>query len=204
MLKVGITGGIGSGKSTVCRVFSVLGIPVFNADVEAGRLQNEDPQIGTELIGIFGSDIYSAEGLLNRKKLASIVFNDSGLLEKLNSIIHPAVHREFKKWSARNSDFPYVIYEAAILFETGSFRNFDFTILVVADEQERIERVSKRDHSRPEDVLQRMNNQMMDKEKIKMADFVIENNDNQLIISQILKLDQLLKSKSHVWKMDRW
>ena len=203
MLKVGITGGIGSGKSTVCKVFSVLGIPVFNADVEAGRLQNEDPQIGTELIGIFGSEIYSAEGLLNRKKLASIVFNDSGLLEKLNSIIHPAVHREFEKWSARNSNFPYVIYEAAILFETGSFRNFDFTILVVADEQERIDRVSKRDHSRPEDVLQRMNNQMMDKEKIKMADFVIENNDNQLIISQILKLDQLLKSKSHVWKMDR-
>ncbi|MCK9618815.1 MAG: dephospho-CoA kinase [Lentimicrobiaceae bacterium] len=203
MLKVGITGGIGSGKSTVCRVFSVLGIPVFNADVEAGRLQNEDPQIGTELIGIFGSDIYSAEGLLNRKMLASIVFNDRGLLEKLNSIIHPAVHREFEKWSARNSDFPYVIYEAAILFETGSFRNFDFTILVVADEQERIERVSKRDHSRPEDVVQRMNNQMMDKEKIKMADFVIENNDNQLIISQILILDQLLKSKNHVWKMDR-
>jgi len=203
MLKVGITGGIGSGKSTVCRVFSVLGIPVFNADIEAGRLQNEDPQIGTELIGIFGPEIYSAEGLLDRKKLASIVFNNSELLDKLNSIIHPAVHREFEKWSTRNSNFPYVIYEAAILFETGSFRNFDFTILVVADEQERIERVSKRNHSRPEDVLQRMNHQLKDKEKIKMADFLIENNDNQLIIPQILKLDQLLKSKSHVWKMDR-
>jgi len=203
MLKVGITGGIGSGKSTVCRVFSVLGIPVFQADVEAGRLQNEDPKIGSELIGIFGAEIYSEEGLLNRKKLASIVFNDRELLEKLNCIIHPAVHREFEKWSTRNSNFPYVIYEAAILFETGNFRNFDFTILVVADEQERIERVSKRDHSKPEEVLQRMNNQLMDKEKIKMADFVIENNDNQLIISQILKLDQLLKSKSHVWKMDR-
>ncbi|MCX6221800.1 MAG: dephospho-CoA kinase [Bacteroidia bacterium] len=203
MLKVGITGGIGSGKSTVCRVFSVLGIPVFQADVEAGRLQNEDPKIISELIGIFGPEIYSKEGLLNRKKLASIVFNDRGLLEKLNSIIHPAVHREFEKWSARNSNFPYVIYEAAILFETGNYRNFDFTILVVADEQERIERVSKRDHSKPEDVVQRMNNQLMDKEKIKMTDFVIENNDNQLIISQILKLDQRLKSKSHVWKMDR-
>jgi len=155
------------------------------------------------LIGIFGAEIYSEEGLLNRKKLASIVFNDRELLEKLNCIIHPAVHREFEKWSTRNSNFPYVIYEAAILFETGNFRNFDFTILVVADEQERIERVSKRDHSKPEEVLQRMNNQLMDKEKIKMADFVIENNDNQLIISQILKLDQLLKSKSHVWKMDR-
>ena len=203
MLKVGITGGIGSGKSTVCRVFSVLGIPVFQADVEAGRLQNEDPKIISELIGMFGSEIYSLEGSLNRKMLASIVFNDRGLLEKLNSIIHPAVHHEFEEWSAGNLNFPYVIYEAAILFETGSYHNFDFTILVVADEKERIERVSKRDHSRPEDVLQRMNNQLMDKEKIKMADFVIENNDNQLIISQILKLDQLLKSRSHVWKMDR-
>ncbi len=203
MLKVGITGGIGSGKSTVCRVFSVLGIPVFNADVEAGRLQNEDPEIISELIEIFGSKIYSSEGSLNRKRLASIVFNNSELLDKLNCIIHPAVHREFEKWSACNPNFPYVIYEAAILFETGSYRNFDFTILVVADEQERIERVSKRDHSRSEDVLQRMNHQLKDKEKIKMADFVIENNDNQLIISQILKLDQLLKSKSHVWKMDR-
>jgi dephospho-CoA kinase len=203
MLKVGITGGIGSGKSTVCRVFNVLGIPVFNADVEAGRLQNEDPRIGAELIRIFGSEIYSEEGLLKRKKLASIVFNDRGLLEKLNSIIHPAVHREFEKWSASHSKFPYVIYEAAILFETGSFRSFDFNILVVADEKERIERVSKREHSRPEDVLQRMNHQMKDEEKLKMTDFVIENNDNQLIISQILKLDELLKSKSHVWKMDR-
>lgn len=203
MLKVGITGGIGSGKSTVCRVFNVLGIPVFHADAEAGRLQNEDPKICAKLKGIFGPEIYSAEGLLNRKKLASIVFNDRGLLEKLNSIIHPAVHLEFEKWSARNTDSPYLIYEAAILFETGSFRNFDCTILVVADEQERIERVSKRDHSKPEDVVQRMNNQLMDKEKIKMADFVIKNNDNQLIISQILKLDQLLKSKNHVWKMDR-
>lgn len=203
MLKVGITGGIGSGKSTVCRVFGVLGIPVFKADVEAGRLQNEDPKIGSELIDIFGPEIYSVDGLLDRKKLASIVFNDRGLLEKLNSIIHPAVQKEFEKWSAGNSNFPYVIYEAAILFETGSSRNFDFTILVVADEQERIERVSKRDHSKPEEIMQRMKNQLMDKEKIKMADFVIENNDNQPIMSQILKLDQLLKSKSHVWKMDR-
>ncbi len=203
MLKVGITGGIGSGKSTVCKVFSVLGIPVFNADVEARRLQNEDPQVIADLIGIFGLDIYSEEGLLNRKKLASIVFNDRELLEKLNCIIHPAVHRVFEEWSAGNSNFPYVIYEAAILFETGSYHNFDFTVLVVADVQERIERVSKRDHSRPEDVLQRINHQLADKDKIRLADFVIENNDNQLIIAQILKLDQLLKSKSHVWKMDR-
>ena len=199
MLKVGITGGIGSGKSTVCRVFSVLGIPVFHADLQAGRLQNEDSQIVKEMKGIFGSEIYSPEGLLNRKMLASIVFSNRELLVKLNGIIHPAVHKEFEKWSAGYSNFPYVIYEAAILFETGSYHNFDFTILVVADEQERIERVSRRDYSSPEDVLQRMKYQMKDVEKLKMADFVIENNDNQLIISQILKLDQLLKSKSHVW-----
>ncbi|MCK9411277.1 MAG: dephospho-CoA kinase [Prolixibacteraceae bacterium] len=203
MLKVGITGGIGSGKSTVCRVFSVLGIPVFHADLQAGRLQNEDPGIVKELKGLFGLEIYSAEGLLNRRMLASIVFNNRALLGKLNGIIHPAVHREFEIWSAGFSDFPYIIYEAAILFETGNFRNFDYTILVIADEQERIQRVSKRDNSRAEEVIQRMSNQMTDKEKIKMADFIIENNDNQLIISQVLKLDQLLRSKSHVWKMDR-
>jgi dephospho-CoA kinase len=203
MLKVGITGGIGSGKSTVCRVFSVLGIPVFHADLQAGKLQNEDSQIVKELTEIFGPEIYSAEGLLNRKMLASIVFSNRGLLEKLNGIIHPAVHREFEKWCAGYATFPYVIYEAAILFETGNFRNFDFTIVVIADEQERIQRVIKRDLSKLEEVLQRMSHQMVDKEKIKMADFVLENNDNQLIISQIIKLDQLLKSKSHVWKMDR-
>ncbi|MEI7831152.1 MAG: dephospho-CoA kinase, partial [Prolixibacteraceae bacterium] len=140
MFTVGITGGIGSGKSTACKVFGILGIPVFQADIIAGRLQNEDPLIKRKLVLIFGKEIYGEDGLLDRKKLASIVFNDNQLLEKLNNIIHPAVQLEFVHWKVKYSLNPYILYEAAILFETGSFRKFDYTILVVADEKERIER----------------------------------------------------------------
>jgi dephospho-CoA kinase len=203
MLTIGITGGIGSGKSTVCRVFRVLGAPVFQADLVARKLQDEDPEIRGRLIELFGPEIYTENGLLNRKKLAEIIFSDLLLLEKVNNLIHPAVHRELKKWKEQMFKFPYVLYEAAILFETGNFRSFDYTILVVADQKERIERVMKRDNLSAEAVLQRMNNQMKDADKIILADFIIENNDNQLIIPQILKLDQFLKSNSHVWKMDR-
>jgi dephospho-CoA kinase len=203
MVTVGITGGIGSGKSTACKVFGILGIPVFQADVIAGKLQNEDSLIKESLTNLFGKEIYTAESLLDRRKLASIVFNNKQLLEKLNSIIHPAVQLEFLHWKEKFVQKPYILYEAAILFETGSFRKFDFTILVVADEKERIERVIKRDHSNVKAVLMRMHHQMHDTEKRELADFIIENNDNQLIIPQILKLDQILKSNSHVWKMDR-
>jgi len=203
MLTIGITGGIGSGKSTVCRVFRVLGAPVFQADLVARRLQDEDPEIRDRLIELFGPEIYAENGLLNRKKLAEIIFKDQLLLDQVNNLVHPAVHREFKKWKEQMFKFPYLLYEAAILFETGNFRSFDYTILVVADQKERIERVMKRDNLSAEAILQRMNNQMKDADKIILADFIIENNDNQLIISQVLKLDQFLKSNSHVWKMDR-
>jgi len=196
MLTIGITGGIGSGKSTVCKVFRVLGIPVFQSDYVAGRLQNEDPRIKSSLIELFGPEIYSEDGLLNRKKLAGIIFNDHLLLEKTNNLIHPAVHQEFKNWKERLANFPYVLYEAAILFETGSFHNFDYTILVIADEKERMERVMKRDHATAEAILLRMGHQMTDQKKKMMADFIIENNDDQLIIPQILKIDQILKSKA--------
>ena len=203
MLTVGITGGIGSGKSTVCKVFRVLGIPVFQADAVARQLQNEDPDIQKSLIALFGREIYSEDGLLNRRMLAKIIFNDKELLEKVNRLIHPAVHREFDSWKAAQQKTPYVLYEAAILFETGSAHNFDYTILVMADERERIERVMKRDQLTATAIQQRMQNQMNDAEKQKLADFVVGNNDNQMIIPQIIKLDQILKSKSHVWKMDR-
>jgi dephospho-CoA kinase len=203
MLTVGITGGIGSGKSTVCRVFGVLGIPVFQADSVAARLQNQDPSVKKGLIGLFGPQIYQEDGLLNRKQLAGIIFDDKLLLEEINKIIHPAVHKEFNHWKIqKENQFPYALYEAAILFETGSFRSFDFTILVIADEKERMDRVIKRDHSTAEAVKKRMSNQMKDSEKLRLADFIIENNDNQQIIPQILKLDQILKAKSHVRKMD--
>jgi dephospho-CoA kinase len=194
MLTVGITGGIGSGKSTVCRVFSVLGIPVFQADNVARKLQDEDLRIKNELMVLFGNEIYFENGLLNRKKLAQIIFNNKKDLESVNKLIHPAVRLEFENWKKQMSEFPYILYEAAILFETGNSYNFDFNILVVADEKERIERVMKRDKVTAEAILQRMNNQMKDSDKMKLANFIIENNDNQLVIPKILKLDQLLKS----------
>lgn len=195
MLSIGITGGIGSGKSTVCRVFKTLGIPVFQADLVARRLQDEDPVIKNGLAKLFGKEIYLENGNLNRKKLAGIIFSDHHALETVNSLVHPAVHRAFNHWKEQMEHFPYVLYEAAILFETGSAVTFDYTILVIADENERIKRVMKRDQITAEAILMRMKNQMNDAEKIILADFVIENNDNQLIIPQILKLDQILKSK---------
>lgn len=203
MLTVGITGGIGSGKTTVCRVFSALGVPVFQADLVARRLQEEDAEIIRNLKKLFGEAIYTPENLLDRKKLAAIIFSDQVYLEKVNGLVHPAVHQKFEEWKMQMKDSAYVLYEAAILFETGSYRNFDFNILVTADENERIERVIKRDHTSREAILNRINHQMKDSEKRGLADFVLENNDNQMIIPEILKLDQIIKAKSHVWKMDR-
>jgi dephospho-CoA kinase len=203
MLTIGITGGIGSGKSTACRIFNVLGIPVFQADVVAKVIQNQDICVKESLIELFGDEIYSKYGLLERQKLAEIIFKDKSLLEKVNAIIHPAVRAQFNLWKEKKRDYSYIIYEAAILFETGGARDFDFTILVIADEQERIERVMKRDHLSVEAIKERIKNQMKEEEKKRMADFILENNDNQLLIPQILKLDQFFKSQSHVWKMDR-
>jgi dephospho-CoA kinase len=194
MLTIGITGGIGSGKSTVCKVFNVLGIPVFQADAVAARLQNEDPQIVDQMITIFGADVYLPGGILNRKMLASIIFSDDLLLEKVNGIIHPAVHEAFRRWKSNFSGCPYLLYEAAILFETGSFRSFDKSILVVAKEEERIARVLKREQTSEEAIRKRISHQMSDQEKMKMADYVIYNNDNEMIIPQILTLDKILKS----------
>jgi dephospho-CoA kinase len=198
MLTVGITGGIGSGKSTVCKVFRVLGVPVFQADTVARNLQNEDPLIQSGLTDIFGPGIYDSYGNLNRKKIAEIIFNDKLLLDKVNNLIHPAVHLEFEKWKKSKSTFPYVLYEAAILFETGSYRSFDYVIMVMTEEKERIARVMERDSVSEEAIKQRMLFQMPDTQKIKLADFVIENNDNQMIIPKILELNKILNTKSHV------
>jgi len=202
MLTIGITGGIGSGKSTVCKVFSVLGVPVFQADSVARKLQDEEPQIVQPLISLFGPEIYPTQGSLDRKKLASIVFANKELLEQVNNIVHPVVHQAFNNWKRAYEGFPYVLYEAAILFETGSFRNFDISVLVVADELQRIERVMKRENTTVEAIRNRMRNQMADSEKISIADYLLNNNDNELIIPQILILDKIFKSKSHVRKMD--
>ena len=199
MKKIGITGGIGSGKTTVCEIFKLLGVPVFHADVEAKTLQNNNEHIRDALIQHFGQHIYSNDGLLDRKKLAALIFNDAKALENVNSIIHPAVRHSFLKWADNHQNASYVLYEAAILFESGYASDFDLNILVLASEKVRIERVIRRDHLSEEHVKQRINNQMTDAQKVKMADYIIENDNGKLLFPQIIMLDKLIISDGKNW-----
>ena len=199
MKKIGITGGIGSGKTIVCEVFKLLGVAVFHADDEARNLQNNDLQIKKRLIVHFGKQIYLPDGMLDRKKLAGLVFTDTKALAELNAIIHPAVRKSFLKWAENHQDAPYVLYEAAILLESGYASDFDRNILVLADEKIRIERVIRRDHSSEKLVKQRILNQMPDIQKIKMVDYIIENNNEKLLIPQIIELDKLIKEDGKIW-----
>ena len=193
MLKIGITGGIGSGKSTVCRVFSVMGIPVFEADKVARKLMDTDEEIHEKLVRLFGAAVYLPDQTVNRKYLAGIVFKDPSLLAKLNEIIHPVVRKTFFDWCERQKS-PYIIHEAAILFESGFYKMMDKTITVVTSEDERIHRVMKRDGITMELVKERIKNQWSDEERMKLADFVIGNNDDQLIIPQIIEIDKKIKA----------
>lgn len=192
MIKIGITGGIGSGKSTACRIFSVLGIPVFEADIEAKRLMNSDPEIASQLIHLFGEAVYLPNHTIDRKYLSGIVFSNASLLAQLNQIVHPAVRKAFSDW-CHKQDSPYVLHEAAILFESGFYKLMDKTIAVVADENQRISRVLKRDNLSPELVMERIKNQWTDEERIKLADYLISNNDNELIVPQIVELDKKIR-----------
>lgn len=196
MKKIGITGGIGSGKTTVCEIFRLLGIAVFHADDETKILQNNDPQIKKQLIGRFGENIYSQDGILYRKKLANIVFNDPLELSFLNSIIHPVVKQKFLTWVDDYQNEPYVLFEAAILFEAGFANDFDLNILVTADECVRIKRVIKRDHFTEGTVRQRILNQVPDIEKFNIVNYIIENNNDRLLLPQIIKLDKLIRDNN--------
>jgi len=193
MIKVGITGGIGSGKSTVCKVFRVLGIPVFEADTTARQVMNTDTELRKKLIGLFGSTVYQSDQTIDRKYLAGIVFTNPSLLGQLNEMVHPVVRKAFEEWCLIQHS-PYVIHEAAILFESGFYKMMDKTITVATNEAERIERVAKRDRLTVEQVRQRMRNQWSDEEKIKLADFIIGNNDRELIIPQIVEIDKKIRA----------
>jgi dephospho-CoA kinase len=193
MLKIGITGGIGSGKSTVCRVFSVLGIPVFEADKVAKKLMVTDQEIHEKLVNLFGAAVYLPDQSIDRKFLAGIVFKDPSLLAQLNAIVHPVVRKTFFDWYERQQS-PYIIHEAAILFESGFYKMMDKTITVVTAENERIQRVMKRDGIALELVKERIKNQWSDEERIKLADFVIGNNDDELIIPQIIEIDKKIRT----------
>jgi dephospho-CoA kinase len=193
MKKIGITGGIGSGKTTVCQIFKILGVPVFHADEVARSLQETDDRIIKGLTDLFGEAIYLPNGKPDRKKIAALIFNDSALKNKVNQLIHPVVKEYFQHWVAKNKTADYILFEAAILFETGSFKNFDYTILITANEETRIRRVVKRDQTVRGSVQERIRNQMQDDEKILLADFIIQNDEKQLIIPQILKLDKIFR-----------
>lgn len=192
MIKVAVTGGIGAGKSIVCQVFSKLKVPVFNADLVAKKLTDEDDEIKTKLIALFGNDIYLRNGTLHRKKLAEIIFNDKIALRNVNNIIHPKVYENFTAW-CKKQESPYIIQEAAIVFENKHTKRFDKIITVTAPDDVKITRVIKRDKTTKDQVVERMKNQLPDAFKMKHSDFVIHNNGTQLMIPQILKIDKELR-----------
>ena len=173
---VGLTGGIGSGKTTVAEMFSALGISVYNSDIEAKKLTNSSETIRQQLISLLGAETYNKEGTLDRKFMAGKIFNDEELLRKVNAIIHPKVAEHFKKWVSQQNS-AYVIKEAAILFESGSDAQCDLVILVTASREERIRRVMDRDQVSQKEVEVRMKNQWSDSKKMKLANFVIQNNN---------------------------
>lgn len=197
-LKIGITGGIGSGKSTICRVFSLLGVPVFEADKIAKQLINSHPEIKKGLIHLFGDDIYVKNSGVDRKKLAGIIFNNDIQLAKVNALVHPVVRNEFRNWVELQHS-PYVIHEAAILFESGFYKLMDFTILVSAPEKERTERVIKRDGITEALVKTRMAKQWDDSEKRKLANFEIVNDNKKMVIPKIIEIDKKIKEYGKIW-----
>ncbi len=174
MVIIGLTGGIGSGKTTISKCFESFGIPVYVADYEAKALMNRSKVIKRKLIQLFGESAYK-KGKLNRAYLASKIFNDKALLTKMNAIVHPKVASHFKRW-LKKQEAPYVIKEAAIIFENNLERQYDYIITVVADEDLRIKRVMKRDNSTLKKVKSIISNQLADAEKIDKSDFVITNN----------------------------
>ncbi len=197
-LKIGITGGIGSGKTTVCRIFGLLGIPVFHADERAKFLVDTNEKIRNGLIHLFGKEIYIPGNGVDRKKLAEIIFNDKIELQKVNNIVHPEVRIDFQNWlEIQNS--PYIIHEAAILFESGFYKMMDYTILISAPEEMRIKRIMKRENVDAEKVRNRIQKQWSDHEKRLLANLEIENDNSKLIIPQILNIDKNIRKNGKIW-----
>jgi len=188
---IGLTGGIGSGKTTLATYLKSLGIPVFIADDEAKKLM-QSPEVVDEIQTIFGTTIFE-NGVLNRQQLAAIVFSNPEKLSQLNAIIHPAVKKQFGFWLDQYQSEPFVVYEAAILFESGSYKNCDSIITITAPLEDRITRVIQRDNSTREQVLYRINAQWTDEQRIAKSDFVIENSDAQQAKNSIDEILKILK-----------
>ena len=190
MLKIGLTGGIGSGKTTVAKMFSCLGISVYNSDIRAKAIMQEDDQLKEQLIQAFGEQTFDS-GKLNRPFLASLVFSNEHDLQILNSIVHPAIQKDFDQWASLQKS-TYIIKEAAILFESGANIGLDKVILVEAPEDLRVERVLKRDTVTKEEVLARMSKQWGDSQKRSLSDYVIINEEKSLLLEQVLNIHDVL------------
>ncbi len=188
MLKVGLTGGIGSGKSTIAKVIEAMGYPVFYSDTEAKKIIETNHNVKIKLVQHFGAGICT-ENSIDRKKLAEIVFNHAENLETINNIIHPEVRNHFNKW-AEKQQVKVVFNEAAILFETGAYRKLDKNIVVIAPEVIRLDRVMKRDNLSKEEVLKRIHNQWSDDLKTPLADYIVTNDNQQPILIQLEKIIQ--------------
>ena len=197
-LKIGITGGIGSGKTTVCKVFELLGIPVFYADIAAKEVMHTDEELKKGIISAFGLQSFSAGGILNRKHLADIVFYDKKALETLNALVHPAVFRAFDSWALNHVAAPYVLKEAALLFESDSYKMCTHSILVKSPEQLKISRVIQRDHITEAEVRLRMLRQFSDAEKEQLANYIILNDEMLPVIPQVLHLHEQFLSMNPI------
>lgn len=193
MIILGITGGIGTGKSTLTEIFRSLNYPAFNSDLEAKRILNQEA-LQPELIKLFGEEVIK-NTQVDRKLIASQVFSDASKLEELNALIHPKVGEAFEKFKAKHANSPLIIKEAAILFETGIYKQNDYNLLVTAPEDLRIQRVIQRDEISEAEVQQRMRNQWPDEKKIPLADFIIDNSGEHFLIPQVLSIHKELKNK---------
>jgi dephospho-CoA kinase len=198
-LQVGVTGGIGSGKSLICRIFSVLGAPVYDADSHAKELMTTDGILISQIKKEFGELSFLDDGSLNRSHLSKQVFSDSQKLEKLNKLVHPRVAINYETWVKQNHEADYVVKEAALLIEAKSYLSLDMLIVVSAPERIRVKRVLERDKHRTEkQVHEVISNQMSEEQKIKLADHVIVNDESELVITQVLKLHRLFSKKRSI------
>ena len=195
MLKVGITGGIGAGKSVVCSILNKWGIPVFYADTEARNLMHHNSSVKEAIIHEFGGKIYNESGILQKNILSDIIFNDEQSRLKINSIVHPFVRETFIEWSKKQSS-PYVVEEAAILFESGADSLMDQTVVVYSDKEIRIKRIQNRNQFSRSKIENIISHQMSEEEKCKKADYIIYNNEKALLVPQLIKLHNIFKNNS--------